>query len=551
MGDPGWNGLSRRALIGASGAVIAVGGAAFALRGSGRGRSTGLYDAHTLNRGNGAEPDTLDPQLASTQYENNIIGDMFLGLMTEDAHGNPVPGAALDYSASGDGLVYTFNLREHVWSDGAPVTAHDYVFSYRRMLEPKTAAQYAAILYPIRNALAVNGEKLAAHELGVRAIDDRTLQIEFHIQVPYVRQLFSHISTFAVPQHAVERFGDQWLAPQNAVTNGAYVLKEWVPNDHILIVKNPRFYDAKNVAIERIYLYPTQDYSAALKRFRAGELDVQIGVPSQEIGWLRSNLHGALRVAPYMATQYLLFNVGQKPFDDRRVRTALSLAIDREIMAARVMQAGEHPAYAFVPPNMPDYPGRAEIGFRSTPMTARIARARALLREAGYGPGNPLAFDFNIADTSDARLASVAMQSMWKEIGADVRIAPSDEKNHYNLLLRRAFGVAWAGWVADYRDAKDYLFLCQTSSRDLNNGGYSNPKFDALMEQSDLEADPTRRGLLLQQAEQIMLDDVALAPVLFQVSRNLVSPAVRGWIPNDININRTRYLSLDRGRMIA
>lgn len=549
MGDPDRSGLSRRLLIGASGAAIAIGGAAFALHGSGMGRRPGLYDAHTLNRGNGAEPDTLDPQLASTQYENNIIGDMFLGLMTDDAHGNPIPGAALGYSVSRDGYVYTFHLRDHLWSDGVPVTAHDYVFAYRRMMDPKTAAQYAAILYPIRNAEAVNGGKLPPHELGVRAIDDRTLEIQFHIEVPYVRQMLTHYATFAVPQHTVERFGDQWLLPENAVTNGAYVLKEWVPNDHILLVKNPNFYDARHVAIERIYLYPTQDYSAALKRFRAGELDVQVGVPSQQIGWLRSHMGDALQIAPYIATQYVLFNVGQEPFDDVRVRTALSMALDREIMCEKVMQAGEQPAYAFVPPHMPDYPGRAQIGFRAMPMDARIARAKALLRDAGYGPRNPLTFDFNIADTSDARLASVAMQSMWKEIGADVRIVPSDDKNHYNLLLRRSFSVAWAGWVADYRDARDYLFLCETSNRDLNNGGYSNPKFDVLMNQSDLEVDAVKRGLLLEKAEQILLDDVALAPVLFQVSRNLVSPAVKGWFPNDINAHRSRYLTLDRSRV--
>jgi oligopeptide transport system substrate-binding protein len=197
---------------------------------------------------------------------------------------------------------------------------------------------------------------------------------------------------------------------------------------------------------------------------------------------------------------------------------------------------------------MPGYPGKAQIRFRDMPMQARAAKAKALLRDAGYGPNNPLSFDFNVADTSDARLMSVAIQAMWEAVGADVHIVPSDEKNHYNLLLRRAFSVAWAGWIADYRDPKDFLLLGESSSRDLNNGAYSNPKFDALIDRSDRERDPVKRAQLLQEAEQTMLDDVAIAPVFFQVSRDLVAPSVSGWIGNDIDVNRTRYVKLNRSR---
>ena len=545
------NGLSRRSLIGAGGLFAAYCGAALAFRGSGDRHRTASYDAHRLNRGNGAEPDTLDPQIASTQYESNILGDLFLGLMTEDAAGNPVPGAATHFTTSDDGLVYTFTLRDHTWSDGVPVTAHDYVYSYRRILDPKVGAQYAAILYPIKNAQAINARKRPPEDLAVRALDDRTLQIEFAVEIPYLAQLFSHYATFAVPRHVVERFGDQWQRPQNMVTNGAYTLKRWTPNDHIHLVKNPRFYDATHVAIEQVFYYPTQDYSAALKRFRVGEIDTQMGVPAQEIAWLKYNMPGALQIMPYVQTEYVLFNFGTKPFDDLRVRTALSLAIDREVIAGRVMHAGEKPAYAFVPPHIPGYPGSAQIGFRTMAMEARVAKARRLMKEAGFGPDNPLAFDFNVPDTSDVRLVAVAMQAMWSAIGVQASVVPLDEKNHYSLLVKRDFSVAWAGWVADYRDAKDFLFLCQSSSRDLNNGGYDSPRFDALIAQSDAVRDPAARGKLLAEAEQLMLDDVALAPIFNQVSRNLVSPAVRGWVGNDIDIHRTRYLHLDRSRSVA
>jgi oligopeptide transport system substrate-binding protein len=539
--------LSRRALFGA-GAAAVCGGAALALRGSGGGRLPVLYDSRTFNRGNGAEPDTLDPHLASTLNEDNIIGDMFLGLMTEDPRGNPAPGAADSYKASADGLVYTFKLRDHFWSDGEPVTAHDFVYSFRRILDPKTAGQYAAILYPIRNAQGVNAGKLLPETLGVRAPDDRTLEVEFAMEVPYASQLFTYFPTYPVPRHAIQRHGEKWLEPRNIVTNGAYLLEDWLPNDHITLVKNPLFYDAKNVAIERVVFYPTEDYSAALKRFRAGEIDVQNGVPSQEIDWLKYNMPSVLRASPFMATRYIVFNNHVKPFDDPRVRTALSLAINREIIANRVMRGGEQAAYAFVPPHMPGYPGTAQIRFRDMPMEARVEKAKSLLREAGFGPTNRLSFDFNVYDTTDTRLIAVALQAMWQTVGADANILPSDKKNHYNLLFKRAFSVAWAGYVADYADAKDFLFLLESSSRDLNYGGYANARYDSLLTVSDFESDPVARAHLLAQAEQMMLDDVPIAPVFNDVSRNLVSPAVQGWHGNLTDIHRTRHLRLDRTR---
>jgi len=195
------------------------------------------------------------------------------------------------------------------------------------------------------------------------------------------------------------------------------------------------------------------------------------------------------------------------------------------------MRAGEKPAYALVPPYMPDYPSTAKMRFRDMPMAARIEKAKALLNEAGFGPGNPLHFEYNIEDQSDARLIAVALQAMWKDVGANVEIVPADQKDHYNLMRRQNFSVAWAGWVADYRDPKDYLFLCQSSTKELNYGCYSSPKFDSFMDRADHAVDPAARAQLLLAAEQTMLDDVALAPVFFGVSRDLVSPSVKGWMP--------------------
>ncbi len=537
--------VSRRLLMGAGAAAALAGGTALALRGTAPVNHR-AGDAKTLNRGNGAEPDSLDPHKAQGNWENNIIGDLFLGLMTEDAAGNSVFGAAENYRASADGLTYTLKLRDHTWSDGRPVTADDFVFSLRRVLDPKTASQYASILYPIRNAEPVNAGKRALEQLGVRALDPRTLEIAFEFQVPYLAQLLAHMSSFAVPRHVVELHGDEWLRPNNIVTNGPYVLSEWVPNDRITLKKNPRFYGAGKVSIETIVYYPTQDYSAALKRFRAGELDITNSIPSQKIDWLKAHMPGALHMAPYILTHYLQFNLTRKPFDDLRVRTALSLAIDREIVANRVMRAGEKPAYSYIPPNLPDYPGKAELRFRTMPMAARVAQARNLLKQAGFTSVNPLTFEYSFQNQSDARLMAVAFQEMWKDIGVQARLSPAESQVHYNSLRRQDFDVAWSGWIADYRDPKNYLFIWQSSAGDMNVGRYQSKLFDSLVEKSDSERDARARAEILQRAEQTLLDDVPLAPIYFGVSRNLVSAQVRGWVDNDMNVNRSRYLSLDR-----
>ena len=543
--------LSRRMLLGGA-ALVAAGGSAYALRGSARMQRQAVADAKTLNRGNGAEPDTLDPHLAVTNWENNIIGDMFVGLMTEDEAARPIPGAALYYGVSADGLTYTFHLRDHTWSDGVPVTAHDFVYSFRRMLDPRTAAQYASILYPIKNAQAVNAGKLPPKALGVRAIDTKTLAIEFHYQVPYVAQLMTHYATFAVPPHVVERHKEKWTRPENIVTNGPYVLAEWVANDHVTLKKNPRFYDAEGVIAETVNYYPTEDASAALKRFRGGEFDVlSNSVPPQQTQWLKREIPDELHLTPFMATKYVVFNVHRAPFDDPRVRAALSMAIDREVLVDKITRGGEAAAYSLVPPHMPGYPGNAAARFKSLTMARRKAEARDLLEQAGYGSDERLNFPYNIQMATESKIAAVTLQEMWREIGVDARLMLSESQVHYDLLRRGDFDAAWCAWSADYLDAKNFLFLLESSSKDLNFGDYGNRLYDSLLARSDHERDPGRRGELLQRAEQRMLDDTAIAPVYYGVTRDLVSAEVKGWIGNDVNINRSRFLWLDRARPAA
>jgi oligopeptide transport system substrate-binding protein len=245
------------------------------------------------------------------------------------------------------------------------------------------------------------------------------------------------------------------------------------------------------------------------------------------------------------------FNTGRKPFDDVRVRRALSMAIDREIMAAKVLRAGERPAYSLVPPGMPNYPGKAQFDFKTIPQTARLDKAKELLAQAGFSAANPLSFDYNMQNTTEAKMVAVALQAMWKDAGVNVRLVPSETQIHYDLLRKRDFAVAWAGWVADYRDPKNYLFLFQSTTRDLNYGDYASAKYDQLIDASDQERSVPKRSDLLQLAEQLLLDEAGISPVYFGVTRDLVSTQVNGWVSNNVNINRSRYLSIQRSVVSA
>src|SRR6185437_7863586 len=266
-----------------------------------------------FNRGNAAEPMSLDPHHVQGNWELNIVGDMMVGLTTEDADAKPIPGAAERWEQSEDGKSWTFHLRDHHWSDGMPVTAQDFVFAWRRILDPKTASTYAYFLYLIKNGEAVNTGKMPGSELGVKAPDDKTLIVELEHPVPFMLQYVMHVTTYPLPRHLVEAKGDAWTKPGTYVSNGAYLLSEWSPNDHVTLVKNPTFYDAGSVKIDRTIFYPTTDYEAALKRLRAGELDIQDRMPAQQITWLRANMPEVLHLNPVLNTEYLVANMAQKP----------------------------------------------------------------------------------------------------------------------------------------------------------------------------------------------------------------------------------------------
>jgi len=498
----------------------------------------------TLNRGNGTEIKSLDPHYIDLTSESNVEGDILTGLTTENAAGEPIAGAATHWEVSPDGKTWTFHLRDEVWSDGVPVTSHDFVYAFRRLLEPTRAAPYAYNIWIFKNARAVNAGKLPGTALGVEAPDDKTLIIHLEHPAPYLPELLTHQTAYPVPKHVVEVKGDDWSRPENFVGNGAYLPKRWIPNDHLTLVKNPRFYDAKNVRIQIVNYFPTQDTQAALKQMRAGELDTQTPLPATEIIWLRKHMPRTLQMANYLGVSYITFNNTKKPFDDPRLREALSLAFNREAINTDVLKFGERSAYAFVPPGTANYPGTAHLKFQSQPMAARIARAKQLMIEAGFGPNHRFHTTFAVTQDPDNARVAAAVQQMWRQIYVDIEIVRSDAQIHYKNMQVHQFDMAGAAWIADFNDASNFLDLLRSDSGN-NYGQYKNAKFDALMDQAQQEPDGKRRGQLMNDAEQIALDENAVLPWRFRKTQDLVQPYVRNWIPNLRDFNHTRWLWID------
>lgn len=524
--------------------LLVAGASALALTACGGGGDSADSDGVVLHRGNGAEPLTLDPHKASGTWENNIIGDMFIGLFTENAAAEPIPGMATDWSVSEDGLSWTFTLREAVWSDGEPVTAEDFEFAFRRILDPATLANYASLLYPIRNARQVNAGELAPEELGVTAIDAQTLRIDLEFPAPYLPGLLTHYTTFPVPQHVVEQYGDAWVQPQNIVTNGPYTLVNWRANDFVLSERNALFWDNENVCVDEVFYYPTVDNPAAERRVRNGELDLNVDFAGQNLDFLRREIPDYVRVHPYLGIIYFAFNTTEAPFDDPRVRNALSMAVDREFIANDILRAGQIPAYSFVPPGVNAYPGDARISWEDTPVEERREMARELLIEAGYGPDNPLRFEYAHRTTGDNPRVAPVVQQDWSLIAdwVQAEIVGIETQIHYANLRAGDFSLGDGGWIGDYNDAYNFLFLGETDSVPMNYSRWSNPEFDALVEQANRTLDEDQRGDLLSDAEQILLDDSPYMPIVYYVNKALVSPDVTGWEDNLSHIHRTRYL---------
>lgn len=496
-----------------------------------------------LRAGLAADPPSLDPQLASGTIFSGIVVDLFTGLVTRDAGSRPSPGCAESWTLSEDRLTWTFRLREGLqWSDGTPLVAEDFAWSFRRLLEARTASPLAGQFFVIRNAREVFAGKLPPAELGVEAPDPRTVVIRLAQPVPYFLDLLTILSVAPVPRHAIERHGADWTKAGNFVGNGAFTLVSRQPQGPIRLAKNPRFHDAAAVRIDEVSYEPTPDLNTALQRYRAGELDMIQSFAPEQLDRLRAEMPDAVHLVQQAGTNFVALNLRRKPLDDVRVRQALFLAVDREGIAGKVLRSGTQPAWTYIGAGFDDYP-RNVPGEEAVPLAERRRQARALLAQAGFGPDNPLVLPYTFDGQEENRRVFVAVAQNWAEVGVKAEANVLETGMFFQKLRAGDFTVARFAQFAPYGDPYGILQPLSTPSPG-NWAGYSNPRFDDLLRQSNLAADAAARGRILAEAERVLMADYPMVTLYHQVTRRLVSPRVQGWVDTPRGTTPTRFLSL-------
>jgi oligopeptide transport system substrate-binding protein len=503
----------------------------------------------TFHRGNGGEPDTLDPNRNEETSGAAILRDLYEGLVTQDVDLNIIPGTAQSWQISDDGRLYTFELAADArWSSGDPVTAQDFVAGIRRTVDPATASTYAQLLLPISNAAAVIRGEAPPQALGVRAIDDYRLEIELENATPYFLQLLAQPQTYPIHRPSLAEHGDGFARAGTLVSNGAYRLTEWVVNSHIRLEKNEHYHGKDDVQIEVVIYYNTEDRDAELRRYRAGELDYTYEIPTSQYRWIRENLPGELHVQPYLTVYFYGFDTTEPPFDDVRLRQALTMAVDRSIITEQVTGVGELPAYGIVPPGIAGYE-RQSYGWAQLDAEARVTEARRLYAQAGYSAANPLRVQLRFNTSENHRRLAVAVASMWKSaLGAEIQIVNQEWKV---MLQDRRNPALWDimryGWNGDYADAFTFLEIFQ-SDHGQNFTGLRNPRLDQLVAAAASENNAAVRSELMAEAERELLDSYAVVPVYFYVTKHLVKPYVAGYRPNALNYDRSQHYRIERSR---
>jgi len=509
-----------------------------------------LAEEQTVRRGNGEEPETLDPQQALGVPASHILRDLFEGLTAESADGDVIPGAALRWNISRDARTYTFYLhRDLVWSNGDPLTAEDFVYSLRRALNMETASSAARMLLPIQNAREVLAGELPVEELGISLLDEFTMQIVLTGPTPYFLGLLASPVAFPVNRKNIEQFGDRFSKGDQLVSNGPYVLKEWKPRVSIELRKNLNYREADQVIVNKVVYIPTEDRSTEVKQFRANELDWTNEVPNNQFKWLQKHYPNELVVSPWMGSYFLGFNLTQEPFiDNPSLRMALILSIDREIITEKVTQFGEMPSFALVPPGIDGYvPFSPEYADWS--QEERDHEARKLYEQAGYSEENPLRIEIRYNTSDNNKKIVLAIASMWKQVlGVNATLVNEEFRvflqNREQKVITQVFR---AGWISDYNDPYSFLEMFR-SEHGRNDYGYSNSTFDALLDEVGTERVRARRERLMFEAERVLMTDHVIVPVFTYVTKRLVNPRLKGWQNNVMDHHPTRYMFMLKSR---
>lgn len=499
-----------------------------------------------LRVGNGAEPETLDPHQGQGVSAGNIVRDLYEGLTSQSPSGAVAGGAAERWEVSADGRVYTFHLRPGArWSSGEAVTADDFVAGLRRSADPAAGARYPEILAPIENAEDVSAGRLPPDRLGAVAPDAHTVVIRLAQPTPYFLQVLSHPASFPVYRPNLLRYGREFARPGRLVGNGAYTLVEWAVQSRIVLVRNRNYWDDAHTAIDRVEYYPTEDLASELKRYRAGELDLTSAIPMAQAAWVRRTLGAELHLAPYLGTYFYGFNLARAPFaGNANLRRALSMAVDRELIAGKLLQGAALPAYGLLPPGMPGYPP-ARPDWADWPASRRIAQARALYAQAGYSDQHPLQVELRFNTSEDNRRIALLVAAMWQQrLGVRTQLVNEEWKVFLqNRRLRSATQAFRVSWIGDYADPMAFARILR-SSDGRNDEAYDSPAYDALLAAASAQADAPRRAALFAQAEQRLAADTPILPIFHYLSKHLVKPYVDGWSDNPLDVHYTKDLRL-------
>ncbi len=500
-----------------------------------------------LRRGNGAEPETLDPHQARSVTAANILRDLYEGLVSRAPDGTLEPGGAASWQISDDGLIYTFKLRENGrWSNGEPVTAEDYVYGLRRSVAPATGSAYAQMLSPIVNASAIIAGEKAPETLGVRALDDTMLEITLKAVTPYLLGILTHSSSYPVYRPAVEAHGRSFTQPENAVTNGAYKLDSWRVNSKIVLTRDTEYWDNANTDIDRVEYYPITDANSELSRYQAGALDWAAMVPIPELETVKEHIPDQLHTHPTLGVYYYGFNLTREPFKDApKLRQALSMAIDRQVIVDKITRGDEIPAYGWIPPVVRGYDG-VEFDWTTLSEDERLTRARELYRAAGYSEDNPLHVEVRY-NTNDGhkKIASV-IASMWRgALGIDVTMINEEWKVFLqNVQERQVTEVYRGGWIGDYNDPNTFLEI-MNSDFGLNGAGYHSERYDTLQQRAAHMPAGDEREAVIREAESVLLADSPVIPLYFYTSKVLLKPYVKGFVGNATSTYYSKDLEIE------
>ena len=504
-----------------------------------------LSPVQVFRKNNGTEPGTLDPHRAEGVPASNVLRDLFEGLVMEDPSGAYISGAAESWSLSEDAKTYVFKMRENgKWSNGDVVTAEDFVYGLRRSVDPATLSNYSSMLYPIKNARDIVLGKRSSETLGVRANGPTTLIIELEEPTPYFLSLLTHSTTYATHRPSVEKFGARFTRPGNLVGNGAFKLEEWRVQSHIKLVRNTEYWDNKNTTLEEVYYYPIDDVNSSFKRYRAQELDFTETVLAEQLPWIRQCLPGDLKISPYFGSYYYGFNNTQPPFKNKpKLRTALSMAVDRSVITDIILGAGQIPAYSLVP---------SVKTFKAVPANwsqwtqeQRNQEAQRLYSEAGFSKEKPLEVEILYNTSDNHKRIALAIAAMWKQtLGVKTTLRNQEWKVFLETRrLKQGTQVYRAGWIGDYDDPYTFSQLLH-SENEMNHPGYSSEEYDELINLAATKNAGESRLDVLRQAEKAMLEDMPIIPIYFYVSQHLIKPQVSGLEGNVMDHHYSKYVRI-------